>query len=111
MLKVLGAIILFLLLIVPGFISERLFYLISRCKEKSFVIVGLIFDLFIFIINITGLFCFKGIKTVDDLAEHFYWVHFDKLYGLLSILAAIILGVILGIIGRFVCKKCHRIEI
>lgn len=107
MLTVLGTIILFLLLIVPGFIAEGLFLFISRCKAKSIVIGALIFDLFIFLINIIGLYCFNNIKTVQDLFEHFNCLHFCRLYGLLSILVAIILGVIFGIIGKFVCRKCH----
>lgn len=105
MLYVLDAIILFLLLIVPGFIAERLFKFISRCKAKSAVISALIFNFLIILINITGLFFFKNVNTIQDLLSHFIWMHFCMLYGLLSILVAIILGVIFGIISRFVYRR------
>jgi len=104
------AIILILLLIVPGFIAERLFHLISRCKTKFGIVTALIFDLFIFIINIIGLYYFEAIRTVQDLLFHFNCLSFCRKYGLLSILVAIILGVIFGIIFRCICRKCHRLE-
>lgn len=101
------AIILILLLIIPGFIAERLFHLISHCKTKFGIITGLIFDLLIFIINIIGLYYFEAIYTIQDLLLHFNCLSFCRKYGLLSILVAIILGVIFGIIFKYICKKCH----
>lgn len=107
---VLGAIILFLLLIVPGFIAENLFHFISRCRQRSIVIGALIFDLFIFLINITGLYWFNNVKTVEDLYTHFNCLHFSRLYGILSIFLAILLGVTFGIIGKFVCRICRTTD-
>lgn len=99
--------IMFLLLIVPGFIAALIFQLISQCKV-SVILKGLIFDLLIFVINIFGLYYFKGIHTVEKLAWYFNCLHFTMKYALLSILIAIILGILCGLIGRFVCK-CFRI--
>lgn len=96
--------IMLLLLIVPGYIAALIFQLISQCNI-SIILKGLIFDLFIFIINIFGLYYFKGIHTVEKLAWYFNCLHFTMKYALLSILVAIILGLIGGLIGRIICRR------
>lgn len=110
MLIALGIIILIFLLIVPGFIAEWLFRFISRFRATNFLIGALIFDLFIFLQNIIGLYIFNDVYTVQDLYEHFNCLHFCTLYGLLSIFTAIVLGIIYGIIGRIVFRKCRIID-
>lgn len=96
----LSAIIYFFMLIVPGLISEWFYNWISRVRQRTLVATALIFDLLIFIINLIGLRIFNNVYTVEDLFEHFLCLHFTVNYGILSIIVAIILGVLFGILAR-----------
>lgn len=97
----------FLILIVPGIIAARVYNCIIPCKEKSIISTTLIFDLLIFLINITGLYFFKGICTFTELAYYFDCLSFTRKYALLSILIGIILAFIFGLVNKcwFVWKK------
>ncbi|MDF2540700.1 MAG: putative rane protein [Herbinix sp.] len=90
----------FLILLVPGIIADRLFRLIGGTRASSNIFTSLIFDLVIFIINITGLYFFRGITTMAALIDSFTCLSFTRNYALLSILIAIILGSIAGAIHR-----------
>lgn len=94
-------IIAFLLLIVPGFIGAAILRLISPATPSRIIVIGLIIDLLVFIINITGLYFIKDIFTVTELEVYFDCLSFIRKYALLSILISIILGIIGGIILRF----------
>lgn len=91
----------FMILIVPGFIGALLYSIISRLKEEIDIPTALIMSLFIFIINITGLYFIKGITTMSQLLFQFTCLSFTRRYALLSILIAIIMGVLFGFIRRF----------
>lgn len=96
----LSAIIYFLMLIAPGLISEWLYNLISGVRQRAIIATTLIFDLLIFIINMTGLRIFNNVYRLEDLLEHFLCLNFTRNYGILSIIVAIVLGVLLGILSR-----------
>lgn len=102
----------FLILIVPGFIAAKSYCLIVHGKHENIVVNALIFDLLIFIINITGLFYFKGITTMCKLIKYFECLSFTGKYALLSILVGLILSVIIGCIytiRKNYCKRhCHK---
>ena len=97
---VLIAIIYFFMLIVPGLISEWYYNWLSRVRQRTIVATALIFDLFIFIINIIGLRFFNNVYNVDDLYEHFLCLSFVTKYGILSIIVATILGILFGILAK-----------
>ncbi|GAE87217.1 hypothetical protein [Acetivibrio straminisolvens] len=97
---VLNAIIYFLMILVPGLISEWFYNWLSRVRQRTIVATALIFDLLIFIINLIGLRIFNDVLTVEDLFEHFECLHFTLKYGILSVIVATILGVIAGILAK-----------
>ena len=97
---VLNTIIYFLMILVPGLVSEWFYNWLSRVRQRTIVASALIFDLFIFIINLIGLRIFNDVYRVEDLFNHFLCLHFTLLYGILSIVVATILGIIFGIIAR-----------
>jgi|GEM_PF-825847 len=81
------------------------------CKDIINIPIALIFDLFIFIINITGLYYLKGVTTMEALKFEFTCLSFTRKYALLSILIAIILGILFGLIKKCLCclyKKCRK---
>lgn len=90
----------FLVLIVPGFIGALAFSIAARFRTEINFYVAMIIDLLTFIIMITGLYLFHGVVTVADLLFEFTCLSFTRNYALLSILIAIILGVIGGLIRR-----------
>ena len=103
----------FLLFIIPGFIAGITYYTLC-CKHskhhkepKDIVITSLIFDLLIFIVNITGLYYLKGIHTYDVLEWYFTCLSFTRKYALLSILVGIVLAIIACAIKRL-CNHCCR---
>ncbi|OPZ94023.1 MAG: hypothetical protein BWY74_00890 [Firmicutes bacterium ADurb.Bin419] len=96
----LSAIILTLLFISPGFIAASIYLSLSKKKAEYYLVVGIIFDFLIFTINSMGLFFFKSVYTVTQLTSCFRWISFFWKYTLLSILVAIILGVISGILSK-----------
>lgn len=89
-----------LILLVPGLIASLAYNITSRLKTEINVLPALIFDLLIFIINITGLYFFKGIHTITELLLAFNCLSFTRRYALLSILIGILLGVIFGFIRK-----------
>lgn len=98
----------FLIMLVPGIISSFVFYNVARIRRWPDINSTLIFDLLIFIVNITGLFFFKGIHTMTMLIASFDCLSFTRRYALLSILVGIILAVIFGIIARAFCRFRRR---
>jgi len=90
----------FLILIVPGIISAIIFGFIARLRQEPTIATTLIFDLWIFIIMITGLYFFKHVYTIDDLLFEFNCLSFTRRYTLLSTLIGINLAVISGFIYR-----------
>jgi len=104
------AVVAFFMLIVPGLISEWFYNWLSRVRQRTIVATTLIFDLLIFIINMIGLQIFNDVFDVQDLYEHFLCLHFDVKYGILSIIVAIILGVLFGILARIFWIRNSRTE-
>ena len=92
----------FLILIVPGIISAIIFGFIARLRQEPTIATTLIFDLWIFIIMITGLYFFKGIVTITSLIASFYCLSFTRRYALLSIFIGIFLAIMSGIIYRII---------
>ncbi|HWT75560.1 MAG TPA: hypothetical protein VN258_12715 [Mobilitalea sp.] len=90
----------FLILIVPGIIGAVAFSIAARFRTEVNIYVALIIDLFTFIIMITGLYYFHGVYTVDKLLFQFTCLSFTRIYALLSILIAILIGVTAGLIRR-----------
>ncbi len=92
----------FLILIVPGIVAAVIYGFIANRREEPRITTALIFDLFIFIINITGLYFFKGIVTVTLLLASFDCLSFTRRYALLSLLVGSILASIAGLIRRLI---------
>lgn len=90
----------FLVLIVPGIIATVFYNNITRNRTSPGINSTLIFDLLIFITNITGLFYIKGIHTMTMLLTEFECLSFTRNYILLSILVGIIYAIIIGVISR-----------
>jgi hypothetical protein len=93
-------VIFFLIFIVPGIIAAVVYGLIACLNDEPRIATSLIFDLLIFIINITGLYYCEDILTLDELMVQFNCLSFTRKYALLSILVGIILAVIFGLIRR-----------
>ncbi len=90
----------FLVLIVPGMIGALAYSITARFRTEINLYVALIIDLLTFTAMITGLYFFKGVVTVDALLVEFNCLSFTRNYILLSILIAIIYGVIFGFLRR-----------
>lgn len=90
----------FLILIVPGIIGAIAYSLAARLRTEVNIFVALIIDLFVFIIMITGLYYFQGVTTVDMLLFEFTCLSFTRIYAIISILLAILIGVIAGLVRR-----------
>ena len=84
----------FLILIVPGLIGALAFSIAARFRTEINIYVALIIDSITFIIMITGLYFFHAVFTVDTLLSEFNCLSFTRNYALLSILIAIIVGVV-----------------
>lgn len=94
----------FLIIIVPGFFADRIYRLVAFCRKTSSIYTALIFSLFIYLINITGLFLFHGITNFSILNASFDCLQFTRNYILLSLLVGAILGVIAGFAGWLLCR-------
>ncbi len=93
----------FLIMLVPGIISAYIYYSILRCRERrTFVYTALVFDLFIFMINIFGLYYFKGIYTMTSLIDSMNCLSFTRRYAELSIGIGIALAIISGVFTRLI---------
>ena len=90
----------FLVLIIPGFLGALAFSIAARLRTEISIKVALIIDLLTFIIMITGLYYFQGVTTVSILLFEFTCLSFTRKFALLSILIAVIVGVIGGLIRR-----------
>lgn len=99
-----------LMLIGSGFIAERVFSALSRCKQGNSISIGIAFSLLIFITNTIGMYLLKDVSEFSKLIANFNLVVFTSKYAFLSILVAIILAVIAGIAARVLCRKSHRAE-
>ena len=97
----------FLILIVPGIISAIIFGFIACLRREPTVATTLIFDLWTFIIMITGLYFFKGIVNMTSLIASFNCLSFTRRYALLSIFIGIFLAVTSGLIYRLIFR-CRR---
>lgn len=108
--ELLSFIVYVLALIFPGLIAEWFYNLISRVRQRTIIATTMIFNLLIFIINITGLRIFNDVYTIEDLFEHFLCLSFTRNYGLLSIIVAIVLGVVFGILSRIFFIRHSKTE-
>lgn len=90
----------FLILIVPGILGSVAFGIAYQFKTTVHWSTALCIDLFTFIIMITGLYYLKDVFTMSDLLFEFTCLSFTRKYALLSILIAIVLGVIGGLIRK-----------
>lgn len=91
-----------LLLFVPGIIAAKVYSFITNCNRDFNMLNSLAYDLIIHIINIIGLYYFRGMETVQELMTSLDCLSFSRKYALLSILIGLILAVITGLIRRFV---------
>ena len=94
----------FLIIIVPGIFADRIFRLIAFCHKTSSIYTSLIFSLFIYWINIFGLFIFKDITNFSILNASFDCLQFTRRYILLALIVGAILGVIAGFCGWLLCR-------
>lgn len=102
--------IVFLLMValITGFISVFVSEQICNRQIKSnvrFIISGLIFDLFTLVIMLFGLRFCKGILWFSDLWVDFNCMSFTTKFAILTIIVAVILGVIFGLICKCMKKK------
>jgi hypothetical protein len=72
-----------------------------------YVSAALIFDVLILVINSAGLYYFKSICTFEKLLCRFDSLLFTCKYAVLSLIVAIVLGVIAGMICRLYLTKKH----
>ncbi|GAA4652907.1 hypothetical protein GCM10023142_00450 [Anaerocolumna aminovalerica] len=96
----------FLIMLVPGLIAAKVYGKIGCVDGEPRITTALIFDLFIFLINITGLYFFKGIYTMTALLTSFNCLSFTRRYGLLSIFIGILLAIMSGTLYR-IFHICH----
>jgi hypothetical protein len=94
----------FLVLIVPGLIGALAFSITTRFRTEISIAVTLILDLLTFIIMITGLRFFYGVTKVTKLLDEFTCLCFIRNYALLSILIAVVLGVVIGLLRKLFFK-------
>ncbi len=90
----------FFLMLVPGLIAAKVYGKVGCVDGEPRIVTALIFDLFIFLINITGLYFFKGIYTMTALITSLDCLSFTRRYGILSIFVGILLAIISGTIYR-----------
>jgi len=90
----------FLILIVPGIISATFFGFIAHSRQEPRIATTLIFNFWIFIIMITGLYFFRDVFTITSLIACFNYVSFTVKYALLSVLIGIFLAITPGLIYR-----------
>lgn len=100
-------IIFFLILLVPGIIAAKVYAKVGCIQREPRISTVLIFDLLIFLINITGLYFFKCICTMSALLCSFDCLSFTRRYAILSILIGILLAIIGGAIHKafHICRK------
>ncbi len=97
-----------LMLIGSGFIAERIFSVLSRCKDVKSISTGMSFSLLIFITNTIGMYLLKDVSSLSKLIANFNLVVFTTKYALLSIFVGMVLAVIGGIAARVLhSKKSH----
>lgn len=99
--------IVFLVLIIPGFIAQVIFSFLSRCSEQALA-TGLIFDLLILIINIIGLHYIKGIPSLTDVITSMDSMRFLWKYAALSIGVGTILALIFWPLGKWYCLRTRQ---
>lgn len=90
----------FLILIVPGLVGALAYSIVACLRTEINLYTALIIDLLTFIILLGGLFLFHGVYTIAILLWEFTCISFTIKYALLSLLIAIILGIIFGFIRR-----------
>lgn len=100
--------VLFLLIsIVPGFLASLI--LKGMCHFHHMrADIAFIFDLFIFIINLGGLYIIKNVTTVNSLITSVNSVRFAVKYGILSMIVGIVLAIITGIVFKLFFKHHHH---
>lgn len=99
--------IVFLALIIPGFLSEWIWELISKRKyinNCQRIAGGLIFNLPILMTNLFVVYTLKAVTDFSILAYKFTFVRFTMRYILLALAVSIIIGIIVGIAG-LICRK------
>lgn len=97
-------IILLLIILISGIFADRIFRLVALCEKSSSIFTSLIFGLFIYLINIWGLFIFKDITHFPMLVASFDCLQFTRRFILLSLLVGAILGGISGVFGWLLCR-------
>lgn len=97
-------IIMLLILLISGIFSDRIFRLVAFCRKTSSLYTALIFSLFIFLIDIWGLFIFKGITHFPMLIASFDCLQFTRRFILLSLLIGAVIGAIAGFVGWLQCR-------
>jgi dipeptide/tripeptide permease len=95
-------VVIILILLGSGAFADRIYHLVSRCRERSRAATTLIFSLLIYLINIIGLWLFTTYHTQTALFAAFDCLKFTREYILLSLVVGLILGIIAGLFRRFV---------
>lgn len=97
-------IIMLLILFISGVFTDRVFRLVAFCSKSSSIYTALIFSLFIYLINIWGLFIFKDITHFPMLVAAFDCLQFTRRFIILSLIIGTILGGISGVFGWLLCR-------
>ena len=99
--------IVYLALIMPGFLSEWIWEQISKrshINNYQRLVGGLIFNLPILMINLFVVYVLKAVTDFSILAYKFTFVRFTIKYILLALAVSIVIGLIVGIVG-LICRK------
>lgn len=97
-------IIMLLILFITGIFADRIFRIVAFCRKTSSVFTALIFSLFIYLIDIWGLFIFKGITHFPMLVDSFDCLQFTRKFIILSLIIGAIIGAIAGVVGWLLCR-------
>ncbi|SHO45707.1 hypothetical protein [Anaerocolumna xylanovorans] len=97
-------IIMLLILFISGIFADRIFRLVAFCRKTSSIFTALIFSLFIFLIDIWGLFIFKDITHFPMLVDSFDCLQFTRRFIILSLLIGAVIGGISGLFGWILCR-------
>jgi hypothetical protein len=105
--NIMSVFIIFLLLFVPGFIAMAIFRLRSGLLQTCccMLFAALVFDLLILLINSIWLVLLNVTEFYGVLAEKFNCIEFSVIYTVVSIIAAVLLGLIAGSFGGKKAKK------
>lgn len=97
----------FLIIFVPGLVATYISMFITRHDVKNILYTSFIYDMFIYLTMITGLYFFKGIYTMPALITSMNCLSFTRRYTILSIGIGIMLAICWSICWK-IFHHCRR---